>query len=151
MPEQQPPPGLQGPHVAMAVICERVLQEQDGVLSIIRVIDRIIHSRSGPDVPTEMPPVEFNLTILVTLKSGAARGRRTIKIRPETPAGVQLQENELPILFEGEERGTNLIINVGLKAEYEGLYWFDVLLDDNTLLTRIPLRIIYQPQRTAGM
>jgi hypothetical protein len=33
----------------MALICERVLQESDGGLSIIRVIDRFTHTITGVD------------------------------------------------------------------------------------------------------
>ena len=54
----------------------------------------------------------------------------------------------MSVHFEGEDRGTNVIYAATLNVEQEGLYWFDVLLDDE-LLTRMPLRILYQRQ-TAG-
>jgi hypothetical protein len=148
---QAAPASRSGPHVSLAVICEKVLTEQDGVISVIRVIDRIINTVAGLDVPEQMPPMDLAFVLVVTLKSDAARGRHTVKLRPETPSGHQLPEHEIPILFEGEDRGTNIIVNFGIRVEEEGLYWFDVFLDDNQLLTRIPLRIVYQPQRIAGM
>lgn len=42
-PEQSGLPGLVsgGPFVAMAVLCERVLREQDGVMSVIRIVDSV--------------------------------------------------------------------------------------------------------------
>lgn len=58
---------------------------------------------------------------------------------------------ELPVFFEGQDRGVNVVLNINFAAEEEGIYWFDVLLHEQ-LVTRIPLRILYQrigPQ-TAG-
>jgi hypothetical protein len=58
------------------------------------------------------------------------------------------QEAALPVLLEGEERGVNLLLGVAFQAEQEGLYWFNVFFGDReVLLTRVPLRIVYQPQR----
>jgi hypothetical protein len=96
-----------------------------------------------------MPPLPVNITLLVVLKAGSARGRHQVRITMEAPSGEQMpQEATLPVLLEGEERGVNLVLNLGFQAEQEGLYWFDVHFgDQNVLLTRVPLRIVYQPQR----
>jgi hypothetical protein len=142
-------PESAGPHLAVAVVCEKPLQEQDGVLSIIRIIDRVIVSASGPDVPDTMPPTQLSFFMVVTLKSGAARGRHTLRLRPEDPSGAQLNALEVPIHFEGEERGANVVVQFNLNAELEGLYWIDVLFGED-VMTRIPLRVVYQPQKTAG-
>lgn len=141
------PPG--GPYLSAALVCERVIQEQDGVLTAIRIIDRIIQSAIGVEAPDEMPSFGVNITLLVVLKAGAARGRHQVRITIEAPSGEQMpQEATLPVLLEGEERGVNLILTLGFLAEQEGLYWFNVYFgDQDTLLTRVPLRIVYQPQR----
>jgi hypothetical protein len=144
-------PDVGGPYVNLAAICERVLQEGDGSLSLIRVIDRFVVSSVGPDVPTTMPPQTLQLTIVVSLRPGQAVGRYNVTLRPETPSGQQLDAIDLPVNFEGgADRGVNLIVRTDFVAELEGLYWFDVLLDGSTLLTRVPVRVLYQPQRTAG-
>jgi hypothetical protein len=137
-----------GPYVQTAVFCEQVLQEQDGVLSLIRIVDRITHSAVGPDIPEQMPQVPINLRAVITLKSGDSRGRHQVTIRPEAPSGQQLDPVTLPVLFEGEDRGVNLVVQLGLVVDQEGLYWFDVLLG-NRILTRMPLRVVYAPTRTA--
>ena len=87
---------------------------------------------------------------LLSFKSGNAKGRSTIKWVMEEPSGIRGPEQLLPALFEGEDRGVNFILNLALTLSQEGLYWFDVFLEEQ-LLTRIPLRIFYQrigPQRT---
>ena len=144
------PPG--GPYVTAACLCERVLQEADGVASLIRVVDRIINSAIGPAAPDEMPPTAVNLTAAIMLKSGSARGRHSLRLTLEAPSGQQVgPEVVLPVHLEGEERGVNFFVGLNFQAEHEGLYWFNVLFGtQNVLLTRIPLRIIYQPQRVTA-
>jgi hypothetical protein len=125
------------------MFCERVLEDKDGVLSAIRIVDRIIHHARGPDSPEEMPTASVALTILVMLKAGAARGRNALRLRPEAPSGLRLPEVSFPVLFEGEDRGVNVVLPIQFEVDQEGVYWFDVTLDD-ALITRMPLRIVYQ-------
>jgi len=139
----------EGPFLQAALVCERVLTEQDGVLSLIRVVDRFFQREINTADPEQMPPFTVNATIAIMLKAGAARGRQTLRLRPEVPAGIRLPEVSAPVFFEGEERGVNLLLPMQFQAAQEGLYWFDVILEDR-LLTRIPLRVVYQPTPTTG-
>jgi hypothetical protein len=135
-----------GPHLTAALICERVLQEQDGVASAIRVIDRVYFAE-GPD--GELLAPAHPITLLVIFKSGSARGRFSIAVRLEKPSGQDAPVLETPVFFEGEERGINLIVQTAFQPEEQGLYWFDVLFEGERV-TRIPLRAIYQPQPRVG-
>ncbi|TMQ63842.1 MAG: hypothetical protein E6K79_09400 [Candidatus Eisenbacteria bacterium] len=139
-----------GPYLGMAVFCERTLEEKDGVMSIIRVIDRLTISVRGPEVPDSMPPGQVSLTAIVLLKAGRAKGRHKITIRPEKPSGDFLPPADTPVLLEGEDRGVNLVVQTSIQVDQEGLYWFSVILDDDQLLTRIPLRIVYHPVRSSS-
>ncbi len=132
-----------GPYLNAAVICEKVLQEKDETLSVIRMIDRFNVTVSALGSPENLPPIPLNLTVLISLKSGKARGRSTVKLRIESPSGLKLPDQLLPVLFEGEDRGVNLVMNLNLVIDQEGVYWFDVLLEEQ-LLTRMPLRTVYQ-------
>ena len=144
-----------GPHVVIAALCEKVLHEQDGVLSMIRIVDQITQSASGTEAPTQMPPfLTNNLTMAICLKSDQARGRYGIKIRPEQPNGQQLPELEQAIQL-GSGGGVNLIMPLVLPITQEGLYWFDIFLtglppQSDRLLTRVPLQVVYSPQRIGG-
>jgi len=42
-----------------------------------------------------------------------------------------------------------MILNTLFEADQEGLYWFDVIFQ-NERITRIPLRVIYQPHPQGG-
>ena len=122
-----------GPFLQMAVMCEKALQETDGVLSVIRIVDRLT-------IPGARP---VQITGVINFNSGFAQGRYTVKLRPQTPSGKSMGEREFPVLFEGDERGVTLLADIGFVAEEEGLYWFDVLLGE-AVVTRIPVRILYQ-------
>lgn len=142
---------MPGPYVQMATICEKVLQEADGVISAIRCVDRIMISataRDGVALPEELPPGNINTTLLVMLKADDARGRHPVSIRIQQPSGVYLPTQSIDAMFEGDERGVNLILNLELSAQ-EGLYWFEVAVNAG-LLTRVPLRLIYQRAPSAG-
>lgn len=141
-----------GPHLNIAAFCDNVIEGKDGTISLIRIVDTITQAATGPDPPAQMPPFIINSTLVVSLKPDEARGRYSVKIRPEAPDGRQLPAPEQAIQLEGGIRGINLIIGMQLAVELEGVYWFDVLFvaapGDERLLTRVPLRVVYQPQRT---
>ena len=91
----------QGPHLQMAVFCEKVLQEKDGVLSLIRIIDRINRTAAGPEAPEAMPPFDYQLTSVITLKSGNARGGVQVEIEPEGPSGLKQPRSAMTAQMEG--------------------------------------------------
>lgn len=142
---------MDGPFVTAALFCERALEEKDGVVSAIRIVDRVtshIASEGEQDAP---PPLRVSITALISLKPGRAVGRYSIGFRPEAPSGAQLAVLKTPVNFDESDgsRGVNLVLPVEIEAE-EGLYWFDVLwIDDRAgteeLLTRMPLRVLWQP------
>jgi len=135
-------PFEQGPYIQMAGLCEQVIEDKTGVLSLIRIIDTITHTEARPDAPIDMTPVTYPMKMVLMLKSGRSRGRHEIKIVPELPSGESKSSFSQSIQMEGEERGANSIINLLFTFTMEGLYWFNIYLDDS-LLTKIPMRIKY--------
>jgi hypothetical protein len=130
-----------GPFLQAALICERLLTEQDGVLSMIRVVDRIFFVT---DEDGNLINPRYPLVLLVTFKAGAARGNFNVEIRREKPSGEEGPVLSTSIYFEGEgDRGANLIVNVNFEPDQQGLYWFDVLFEAQRV-TRIPLRAVFQ-------
>ena len=132
-----------GPYLATAVLCEKVLQEKDGVAILIRIVDRVSVTGAGTEAPEDMPPVTLSFTLALGFKAGIARGKYAVSVRGETPSGEVLPEVTMSVLFEGEERGVNVFMNLNFQAKEEGLFWFDVLLE-GALVTRVPLRVLYQ-------
>lgn len=134
---------LGGPYLAAAVFCEKVIEDKQGILSLIGIIDRITQSAVGPDAPEKMPPLSYNLHLVLSFKSGFARGTQSVRLRALPPEGPPMGESIFTVFFEGEDRGNNLILQMALALPMEGLYWFDILLGER-LVTRMPLRVVYQ-------
>jgi len=136
----------QGPYLSAAILCEKVLVEQDTVKSAIRIIDRINRSAVGSQPPSEMEPFEYELVLLLKFKSGRARGVHAVKIQPAKPSGELMQEVINNVLFEGEEdRGVDIVAHMVFKFDQTGIYWIHIYLND-VHITQIPLRITYIPQ-----
>ncbi len=138
-----------GPYLTTATFCEQVLQETSGVLSLIRIVDRMIITASGPDAPEEMPPAQLNWTLVVTLKSGDAHGSHPVKIVPQLPSGETMSPTTLSVHFEGDNKGQNLISRINMPLQMPGIYWFQIYVDDQ-LLTKVPIEVIYSRIVTAG-
>ena len=138
----------QGPYLAAAFLCEKVLMEADGVASAIRIVDRVNHTVAGPEPPVEMEPFNYQIMLFLSFKSGSARGPMALEIRMERPSGESPNPSRVTINFEGDdERGVNRVTTMNLTLSMPGLYWFDVSLDGHRI-TRVPFRVVYLPQIT---
>jgi hypothetical protein len=140
---------VEGPWLSLAALCEKVIEDKEGKLSLIGILDRITITASGGGAPDRMPPTNLQITAVVSLKSGFAKGKFAVGLRPVNPSGVQAPTLTMPILLEGDDRGANVILVVNAQVTEEGLYWFDVLLEQR-VISRIPLRILYQRTSLGG-
>lgn len=138
-----------GPYLTTATFCEQILQETSGVLSLIRIVDRMIITSSGPNAPEQMPPAQLNWTLVVTLKSGDARGSHPVKIVPQLPSGETMAPITLSVHLEGDNKGQNLIARMNTPLEMAGIYWFHIYVDDQ-LITKVPVEVIYSRTVTSG-
>jgi hypothetical protein len=132
-----------GPFLKAALFCDDVIEGKDGVLSLIRVIDRLTVAAGGSNAPAELPPTTRRLKLVIMLVSGRARGSQQLELSVETPEGTSTPMWSNTVFLEGEDRGSNLVAEIEYQFEAEGLYWFDVILDGQRL-SRLPFRVIYQ-------
>ena len=118
-------PFADGPHLQAAVLCEKVLVEQDGVKSAIRMFDRHTRTTAGPTPPMEMEPFTMDANLLLRFKSGSARGTYQLQVNLQKPSGESIQPVNGTVHFEGEDdRGTDVVANLVLELDMTGLYWF---------------------------
>ncbi len=134
---------ITGPYVQLATFCQTTLIDNTGSLSIIRMIDRYVVSGTA----MEMQPVPVQITLALVLKSGFMRQKSKVTFKPISPSGVEVASIEFSVLFEGDERGVQLSLPFAMVLAEEGLYWCEIAVD-GMLITKIPLRILYQ--RTAA-
>lgn len=142
-------PFERGPYLTTATFCEQVLQEATGVISLIRIVDRMTITSTGADAPEEMPPAQLNWTLVITLKSGDARGSHPVKIVPQLPSGETKSPLIMSVHLEGDNKGQNIISRMTMDLEMPGIYWFNIYVDDQ-LLTKVPLEVIYSRIVTPG-
>lgn len=136
-----------GPYLCAALMCEKVLREGDGVLSFIRIVDKWTVTGAAE----VMPPTVIQTNLVLLFKSGIHRGGAQIRVTPTSPTGRVLESMIFPTIFEGDDdRGTAVVAVMGFPASEDGLYWFEVALNEQ-VVTRVPLRVQYlrvQPQLT---
>jgi hypothetical protein len=129
------------PYIQAALLCEKILQEMNGSLSIINIADKLNYRTQG--FPEGFKPA-INLTGLLALKSGPIVGDHTVKVVVENPRGERKEIFSKAFNFLGKDHGQNVILNLTLGIAQDGIYWFDVFFEED-LLTRISL-IVAQEQ-----
>lgn len=127
------------PLLQAATICERVITEKDGVITLIRIIDSITVS-SDKD---ELPPGTLVVTTAVIFKSGEALGKRNITLIARDPDSNEICRLKAVMELEGGEKGGIVSAEIPLAIKMTGLYFIDVLLGSE-LVTKMPLRIVYK-------
>jgi hypothetical protein len=88
------------PYVIAFLLCEKLLNEADGVVSAIRIVDQI----TGPaDAKPEIGDgITFPaLHLLAIVKAGDAKGEREIGLRLVTPEPVSHRLGVWPVKFAG--------------------------------------------------
>ena len=138
------------PHVSVACFCETLLEDKDGTLSAIRIVDTYTLPTDAMDVPPDVIPA-IVVTGLVALKSGEVTGPHTVRLVLENPLGVRTDlspKEGWPVVLKGGHSGVNLKIRFPLGVKNFGQCWFDVVFDDE-VLTRMPLRLRRDEESTA--
>jgi hypothetical protein len=133
-----PPARRDGPYLQYAVVCERLLEEQDNVRSLIRIVD-VFRLSSDKD---EMPPGVVTPTVAVAFKSGGAVGEFKLELKATDPSGKRLARMVGKIELKGHGHGALLAHEFPIPITKPGLYWIDVKLNSRTM-TRMPLDIHY--------
>lgn len=140
-----------GPFVQIAAFCQLAMIENTGQVSLVRIIDRItLAVPPGTDPVALQQKQPLQITLAIILKSGFFRGKATMTIRPIMPSGTEMPPAQFPMLLEGDDRGVQIIMPMALALPEEGLYWFEILVDE-TSVTKVPLRLIHQPAMTMQM
>lgn len=142
-----------GPFLAAAVFCDHVIQEADGPLSAIRIVDRInvaIPFDAPPDLPSDAKRIPVQTWTLLMFKSGAAGGKHVVSLVIHSPSGKKKESLKQEMTFGDEPTGgANMRIQLAMGIMEGGLFLIDVVLDGR-VLTRMPLQVtlVRQPKPT---
>src|SRR4051794_2713408 len=106
---------VEKPFLAAAVFCENILDDKDGMLSAIRILDTIKLSLEvmhpiATDAQTLADTKRPFLPVLslISFKSGNASGKRQLQIILFTPSGDRHVILEAPVEFLGGAHGVNV-------------------------------------------
>lgn len=136
-------PGPIEPYLKLGAICERVLQEKDGVLSIIRMVDQFTLTVAGKEPPDQLPEGEALLTIVMSWVGGLGRHEAVFNI--VSPGGeAQPSPRSWSFTLDAINRGHNIIVTLPVKIRREGIYWIEFILNGQ-VKSRIPFQIRYEP------
>ena len=91
--------GKTGPYLTAAMICEKILKEEDGVTSAMRIVD-IVNLPGDQSLPPPGTVIGLPLALLVMLKSGDFRGDRDILIILATPSGIKVELGKVRVVFD---------------------------------------------------
>jgi hypothetical protein len=133
------------PFVQVACLCEHVLIENDGVATLVRVVDTF-NFRAAPvgesaNVSDDNRPT-LKLNLFVSLKSGAVIAKAQVGIQFRNDDGSPIGDlREFPIELKGGQHGHTIKADVLMPVPKAGLYWFDVLWESEAI-TSVPLRIV---------
>src|SRR4051794_21648232 len=99
----------QGPFLSIAALCEAVVREENGTLTLVRVIDQV--TITVPQALLErQQPVPFTAFLVVSFRAGFFEGPATLAIGSVGPPGAALlspsganpERRPHPVLFEGQ-------------------------------------------------
>ncbi len=138
------PDASSGPWVSFAVLCEKTIEDKVGRLSLINIVDQVNFTpqpgQGSADQPLAIP---ITLVAAIGFKGGILKGPADIKLQIVKPNGEQGPSITASVLFQGDERGTNIITDMNMVLSEEGLYWVEVHVQTQ-FMTRIPLRLAIQ-------
>ena len=139
----------QGPFLIVAAFCEQVIEDKSGVISLIRIVDRLTVDVRGSNVPEDMPVQTLNWTLFISLKSGEVGGSYPIRIEPVLPSGETRRSFTMSAHLGGGNLGQNIFSRIVMPLPMPGVYWFRIYFDEE-LLTQVPIEVIYSRIVTSG-
>jgi len=138
------------PFLAAALFCEKVLEQKDDVLTVIRIIDTFFVT-IPPNLPQDMKPA-IQLTGLLSFKKaspGAEGETHEARMKLRLPSGRIHSLPARQFNFKPDElSGFNLILNISLGVEEYGLFWLEISVDGDEVVTRMPFKLLQAAQTT---
>jgi hypothetical protein len=124
-----------------AFFCDRVLQEHDGILSAIRVVDLFSVKIPEQGAGSFVPRLETNLLVIFRSESPA---EFVATIRATDPRR-KIQSSDIPVTLTGESGVYvfTMAVTLFINGVLEGTNWYDILVN-GSLANRLPLVIRHE-------
>ena len=129
-----------------AFCCKDVLREENGSLSAIRILDSVTVELMGPLEKVIYYPLP--VTTLISFKSDIPCDF-TLRIRVVDSHGASREMAAGKHHSEGGIDGGVVNLQMELRTDVEGLYWFELLADDQ-IVTKFPVKVSHAIQPQTG-
>jgi hypothetical protein len=134
------------PHAILAVVAEKVLKEEDKVISLVRVVDKT-KLTFPPPVPDEVMPkagsaLSLQLYFAAIIKSGGFVGTCKVDVFQTNPSGVRNRfATSNNVEFDGApDNGASFILPLVVIWDKDGYYWIEGEIDGREVF-RTPLHV----------
>ena len=138
----------QMPEVVAALLCERVLEERDKTLSLIRIIDKVTltvgrgNVLTGPDRLAFPFDVEFVVVVVLRARKGL-EGSHDLHAALISPSGQKYMRAGIRLTFPTADALSNNIVQTRIKTTELGKYRVEVSFSGQQIAT-IPLEIVLE-------
>ena len=129
------------PTVRLACFCDQVIQGNDSVLTIVRIIDRVVIEFLIPeevDVPKDLR-IPYRVDMAIMLDEVTPWKGESVELWARRPGGRFERFAELPLAPRDDGSfgdSANLILKADLNARYAGLWEFELRLENRRVLKR---------------
>ena len=131
-----------GPYLSAALFCDQILEDRDGTLSAIRIIDTVTLKIAASTPPNQAIPL--SVAMLLTFKSGDSPGKHEIRVDMRSPAGkLKRGGPQTHELSEQPYGGVNLKMITTIMVKKGGVFWIEINLDGRRI-SRTPLNVIVE-------
>ena len=127
------------PIVLAALLCDRVLIEADGSVSIIRIADKLIYGKP-PQMPEGITPMG-QVQFFMALRSGELEGTFPMKLFLLQPNAERNLIAEASLRLAGLDQGQNVTVPINVPIHQDGMNWVEVEFNGE-VLTTIPVMVI---------
>jgi hypothetical protein len=124
---------ISGPFVSLAVFCDEVIRDRQGLTSLARLTELIVILDEGP--------AELPIKGVIWTHAGEARGVHSLHAVVRDQSGHAISTEFWQRLeFFHEDESVLTVIDFVLRPTDEGLHWLEVSID-RRLTTKAPLVI----------
>lgn len=137
-----------GPFLTAAFFCESVSTDDDGAITIHRLVDALefqIPAEAPPGFPSANSPVIAQRVFYLCFKTDGQEDRYQVKIVCEHPDGTGSVVFNGPLEIEPMHNGCSLALELTMAFDRPGKRWYRVELDGQ-MVTRAPLLVFFERQ-----
>src|SRR5262245_57901152 len=127
----------------IAVICDRVLETEDGSFSIINIRDKLI-VLTRPDQDPEKRRIPVKLNGFLAFVYGDLTGEHDVRVMVRREGRRRRHFLTQRVNFKGGNKGVTIRLIIKFMLKREGLLWFDVFVDKRWY-TGMPLNVVFEP------